>query len=150
MNIYSILSDEQALWYRKIGKFLLATGDSSNYYFDFRGPLLNKDANLSNLINNYIRLNFNVRNTLFIGTGIGGATFLSTINSVYPCALWNPKGHGLDWSGIIDLSKDVVIVDDVCTTGSSIRKLHNVIIQKFNKEPLRAVVLYNRGGAAEI
>ncbi len=114
------------------GEFTLSSGKKSTTYIDLRSALLCRECRLD-LINWYdsqIMKFGNVDDIEYVvsvvGTGVFGAMLSGEITNNYYSIIWNPKNHGVEWSGDkeeIEETKQVVLVDDVKTSGNTLKRL---------------------------
>jgi len=110
------------------GKVKLKNAGVSDFYIDVKKAYGYPDA--LNLISNYLYTYIDKRATCVASAGYGGLTIASVISSKYGLNLTlirdEPKKHGkislID--GYIPNEKDkVAVIDDVFTTGESLRKI---------------------------
>ncbi|BCU71382.1 orotate phosphoribosyltransferase [Stygiolobus caldivivus] len=109
-----------------IGNFILTSGKVSPYYLDLR-RLPNYPEIFSDVTNKAIQLLKGIEFDMILGIATGGVPFASFL----ACKLMKPlgyirsekKGYGTDRLIEADVqNKEVIIVDDVVTTGGSILK----------------------------
>lgn len=109
----------------KTGSFLLKSGNLSSYYFDLR-PLIsypNIIASICSLIYNKINMYNNIRICGLPYAGIPYASAMSILHNI-PLLLLRKeqKQHGTKKmiEGNYNIGDNIVIIDDILTTGSSI------------------------------
>ncbi|ARM76278.1 orotate phosphoribosyltransferase [Acidianus manzaensis] len=122
MNIGEVLLNRKLLL---IGNFILTSGKNSPYYLDLRRfPNYPEFNEIVNLATQRIR---DIKTDMIIGIATGGIPLASFI----ACKLNKPmgyvrsekKGYGTDKLLEADVKdKDILIVDDVATTGGSIER----------------------------
>lgn len=114
------------------GDFNLSGGGKSNTYFDLRSAVLCdicREHLLSHYANNLIRIHqekLDPDETDFhlVATGAFGALLLGALGTDWDSVLWNPKPHGVEWSGLMPSQGcKVVIVDDVITKGLTLQRV---------------------------
>ncbi len=145
MNLVKILKDKDIL---KFGNFTLRSGIKTNYYCDIK-EALGSPRLLSLFANELVKV-VPKNTTCIAGSGYGGITLASLVayKLKLPLVLVrdNIKNHGIKKSidGYLPTKKDkICIVDDVFTTGSSIRETKEKLMPtkaKFTK----AIVVLNR------
>lgn len=107
------------------GAVRLSGGTISDYYIDLRAAMLCRECGLGNWYRMEIERS-GVEPDAVVATGAFGAMLLGWISGwVVPFMgrglLWNPKGHGVEWSGYEPpRGAHVVLVDDVVTTGATL------------------------------
>lgn len=121
---------------------ILSSGKKSDLYFDLKSMLLDPmGAYLVGLkLDDYITKNINPnKSSLFVGGLELGAAILAPIMSLRGYNTFilrkNQKDHGLQtrWIGQHpDKFKQILILDDVMTTGSSIRECLTYIVNEFD------------------
>jgi orotate phosphoribosyltransferase len=99
------------------GDFALSSGARSDTYVDCRAAMLKDQAAFSLYL--WEELN-RYRNAAPVATGTSGALMLGLIGWGY---LWNPKGHGVEWSPRPAKGTSVVLFDDVVTTHGTLDRL---------------------------
>jgi len=126
----------------KQGNFLLKSGTFSNYYMDLR-PLIsypNVMIGISSLIYNHINMFNNIRICGLPYAGIPYANTLSILHNI-PLLLLRkePKLYGTKnmIEGLYNPGDEIVIVDDILTTGSSIIES----LEHFNAFNIKKVVV---------
>ncbi|AWR97570.1 orotate phosphoribosyltransferase [Acidianus sulfidivorans JP7] len=147
MNIGEVLLDRKLLL---IGNFILTSGKNSPYYLDLRRfpnyPEFNEIVNLA------IQKVKDIKNDMIIGIATGGIPLASFI----ACKLNKPmgyvrlekKGYGTDKLVEADVKdKNILIVDDVATTGGSIEKAVEEI-RKYGGIVENAFVIIDRNEGA--
>lgn len=149
--------------------FILASGRESDYYVDCRKLLLQPRGNfyvthaMRGLITSFMTEKGDPSGSVCIGTtGVGGAPLLGGI--LFSMGDTNkhsgfvvresPKGHGLRQmiEGHIDKDGAIVLIDDVLTTGGSIKHAADVLFEDYRRKPEAIMVLVDReeGGAEEL
>ena len=138
----------------KQGNFILKSGRFSNYYMDLR-PLIsypNLMSGISSLIYNYINMFNNIR---VCGLPYAGMPYANTLSILHNIPLLilrkEPKLYGTKnmIEGLYKYGDELVIVDDILTTGSSIIES----LEHFNAFKIKKViVLVDRmeGGRAKL
>lgn len=112
-DIRKMLEDE----YIYQGKFKLSGGSLSDKYVDCRAAMLERPRMFRKFLTQELqRLGWPEP----VATGNGGAIMLATVG--LGC-LWNPKGHGKEWSPSPTPGTEVVLFDDVKTTGGTLKRL---------------------------
>ena len=103
------------------GQVTLSGGAGSDIYLDLRAALLCPRCR-GTLLGWYESM---LPNLTVVGTGAFGALLLSALcDYERPCLLWNPKKHGLAWSGNRPRpGEEVILVDDVVSTGETLSRL---------------------------
>jgi len=106
------------------GEFKLSGGGTSDTYVDMREAMLVWPGHARRVLTQKLeRMGVNDGTTL-VGTGVSGALMLGLLDDDRPKLLWNPKGHGTEWSGTEPPGgASVVLLDDVATTGSTLMRL---------------------------
>lgn len=112
------------------GVFSLSGGGTAEQYVDLRSALLcdHCGRDLAAWYAGQISDAFNGGTEgAVVGTGAFGAMLLAVLaQDDERCILWNPKGHGVEWSSgywLPGTGEPVVLVDDVVTTGGTLRAL---------------------------
>ncbi len=131
------------------GNFKLKGGDTADYYLDLRS--LYGDPKILKMIGNEFSKKIPKNTTCIAASGYGGipiGTIVSRVTGLPLVLVRNEKkGHGLKDTviGYQPTNKDsVIIVDDICTSGTSIletKKLLNV----HNPKTIAALVMVKRG-----
>lgn len=119
---------------------ILSSGKTSNFYVDVKKAYGNPEARA--VMRDAIWEQMDKRTTCVAGAGYGGIPLATSLSDHYNLKLTmvrdTPKQHGLGgWiDGYVPTEEDLVsIVDDVFTTGGSLRKTVGLI------EPTRAIIL---------
>ena len=131
------------------GEFVLANREKSSYYIDIKRAFGNPKA-LNMMVDELFR-EIDNRATCIAAAGYGGISLATSISLLYGLNLTlvrnEPKKHGREvWvDGYIPTKMDkVAIVDDVFTTGGSLRKIIEVL-ESTNAEILGCHVVAKRG-----
>mgnify|MGYP001614303233 CR=1 FL=1 len=131
------------------GKFILRSGKESEHYLDMRRLYAHPD--LFNDVVDALWFKANQRTTCVIGKGLGGiplASVMASRHKVKLCAIRDEqKGYGLQKQieGYTPNRMDVVtIVDDVFTTGSSMKEARDVLQREKNVNIAKYVAVVNR------
>lgn len=150
-NLIKKLKDKKILTY---GDFTLRSGERTNFYCDIKEALGNSD--LLKMIVDGLLKKVPENATCIAGSGYGGITLASLVayKKKLPLVLVRDKvkayGTKKAIDGHVPTSKDVVcIVDDVFTTGSSIKDTKDKLVvtkAKFTK----SVVVLNRSNSKSI
>lgn len=119
----------------QLSMFHLSSGGVSDHYIDLRSAWL-CSACQTTLCEWYIKQRQALARSFeftelapLVATGVYGAVALGYMaaGDKYrnkESALWNPKGHGVLWSGSIPaVGSPVVIIDDVVSTGTTLEAL---------------------------
>jgi orotate phosphoribosyltransferase len=149
--------------------FTLASGKKSDYYIDCRKVILSPYGNqlitqaMSELIIYYMKEQNRAVSTICVGTtGVGGAPLLgSIIFSMWPVMSNGgfvirdvPKDHGLKRlvEGHVEKDATIILIDDVLTTGGSIKNAAATLWEAHQVRPDAVMVLVDReeGGEAEL
>lgn len=151
MNLVKILKDKDIL---KFGNFILRSGIKTHYYCDIKEAL--GDPGLLGLFANELAKVIPKNATCIAGSGYGGVILasLAAYKLKLPLVLVRDKikNHGTRKSidGYLPTSKDrICIVDDVFTTGSSIKETKeklSITKTKFTK----AIVVLDRSNKKEV
>ncbi len=151
MSLVKILKDKDIL---KFGNFTLRSGTKTHYYCDIKEALGNPIL-LSLFANELVKV-VPKNATCIAGSGYGGITLASLVayKLKIPLVLVRDKikNHGTKKSidGYLPTNKDrICIVDDVFTTGSSIKEAKEKLMPtkaKFTK----AIVVLNRSNKKEV
>jgi orotate phosphoribosyltransferase len=143
MNLITELKKYKIL---KFGDFTLRSGIKSNYYCDIKEALGNPKI-LKIKINELVKI-IPKNTTCIAGSGYGGITLASLVSYKLNLPLVlvrdTAKNHGTKKiiDGYIPTQKDIVcIVDDVFTTGSSIRDTKERLLYTKTKFTKPIVVL---------
>lgn len=149
MNIGEVLLERKLLL---IGNFILTSGKNSPYYLDLRRfPSYPEFTEIVNLAVEKIK---KIEVDMIIGIATGGVPLASFI----ACKLNKPmgyvrlekKGYGTDKLLEADVKgKNVLVVDDVATTGSSIEKAVNEIRKNGGIVGNAFVIIDRKEGAKE-
>lgn len=107
------------------GDFVLSNGDRSDTYIDLRSAVLCWRCAPTLVF--WYDSEIGESGHVPVATGAFGALLLGSLAAAGRGGiLWNPKGHGVEWSGIHrDGQKQVVLVDDVVTTGRTLSALRS-------------------------
>lgn len=131
----------------KFGKFRLSSGMESYYYINFRE---------ATMFPNYIKKVARELGSMVlkegvdvvVGVAVAGALIASYIGALFDLPITfvrnEPKDHGLgrDVEGEVG-GRKVAIVDDVLTTGGTIRRAHDVL-KTSGALPIVAAVVFDR------
>ncbi|MCX8184637.1 MAG: phosphoribosyltransferase family protein [Sulfolobales archaeon] len=131
----------------KFGRFKLSSGIESYYYINF------KEATM---MPSYVkRVAYEMGSTVIregvealVGVAVAGALIASYIGALFDLPVTfvrsEPKNHGLgrEVEGDVENMK-VAIIDDVLTTGGTIRRAYEVLVSSRSK-PVLAAVAFNR------
>lgn len=114
---------------------MLSSGRTAREYLDLRAALLCRLCGEA-LVTKYVMtiaewthatLDADHEWATVVGTGTFGAALLGALRErgvANNLLLWNPKGHGLEWSGRMPSTGEcVILVDDVTTTGATLNAL---------------------------
>jgi orotate phosphoribosyltransferase len=123
------------------GDFRLSSGLRAGTYVDCRAAMLEHPETFRKFLHRKISA---FGPALPVATGTGGAIMLATVGTGY---LWNPKGHGVEWSPRPPAGTRVVLLDDVRTTGRTLSELRAACLER-GLDVVGEVVLFNRGGGA--
>ena len=107
------------------GEFKLSNGGTSDTYIDLRAALLCPlcGESVAHWYSGQIE-ELAEGGITAVATGSFGALLLGSLTRDWRCVLWNPKGHGVEWSGTyVHRGFRVVLLDDVVTTGGTLRAL---------------------------
>lgn len=114
------------------GEFVLANGEKSSYYIDIKRAFGNPEA--LNMMVDELFHEIDNRATCVAAAGYGGISLATSISLLYGLNLTlirnKPKKHGREvWiDGYVPTKWDrVALVDDVFTTGGSLRKSMKVL-----------------------
>lgn len=119
------------------GDFVLSSGASSDIYVDCRAAILKYQRTFRKFLDRELG---DLEWPEPVATGAGGALLLATFGSGY---LWNPKGHGLEWSPTPKPGTRVALLDDVKTSGGTLDRLREACVSAGLKV-VGEVVLYDR------
>lgn len=123
--------------YRFTGGFTLSSGGKSEIYVDCRAAMLRHPRMFRRFLDDELeKLGWPQP----IATGAGGAIMLATVGAGY---LWNPKGHGREWSPQPKEREEVALFDDVKTTGGTLARLRGAA-ERAGLKVVGEVVLYDR------
>ena len=142
-----------------MGEFQLSSGIKSDWYFDARRLLLTPEP--ASWVGHYINNVAHTHNVSFVGGPVLGAVPMvsaAVINSINRHKKLNgflvrpetkPYGRELRIEGLLNDGCDVIIVDDVCTTGSS---LYNTIyeVESIDCKVKAVVVLLDRSNEIDV
>ena len=109
------------------GEFTLSSGGTRNTYIDLQSAVLCDRC--APWVRDYYRAGIEdacqgiTNRIVVVATGSFGALLLSLLGPAYPRLLWNPKGHGVEWSGLTSGATHAVLVDDIVTTGATLGAL---------------------------
>lgn len=135
-----------------IGNFILTSGKTSPYYLDLRR--LPNYPEFFTVVDKAIDELRNIKFDMIIGIATGGIPLASFV----ACKLGKPmgyvrlekKGYGTDKLLEADVKdKEIVIVDDVATTGGSIERSAEEIIRNGGKVSHALVIVDRKEGAKE-
>lgn len=148
------------------GTFKLSGGGEAGGYLDLRSALLCHESPTccaSRLVLYYTgkiaEIAGDDEGVTVVGTGAFGAALLALLSDadrgvrLDSYALWNPKGHGVAWSGRTGVHARAVLVDDVVTTGGTLAALRAATGRLLTSggqlvEVLGEAVAVRRGGPA--
>jgi orotate phosphoribosyltransferase len=132
----------------KIGDFILSSGKKSNFYIDCKEIMLKPDV-MVHIANNINHITYGLSYSLVAGVTSGADPIVCS------CVLCN-KNNGLfirkkqkDYGtkklieGSYSKNNEVLIVDDVLTTGNSIIYAYETLIEH-NLKPVGVVVIVDR------
>lgn len=123
------------------GEFKLSSGRVSDRYIDCRAAMLEHPRVFRKFLESALDA---YGWALPVATGTGGALMLATIGYGH---LWNPKGHGQEWSPVPSEGADVVLFDDVKTTGATLERLRAACVEA-GLNVVGEIVLYDRDDPA--
>lgn len=133
----------------KRGTFTLKGGETSSYYLDLR--MLYGDPKLVKLIGRELAKKIPKNITGVAASGYGGITLGTIVSQITNLPLIlvrnEKKDHGLTDSiiGYKPSAKDrIVIVDDICTSGTSILETKRILSRSGVKK-MSALVIVKRG-----
>lgn len=116
------LPEEIVERYRRSG-VRTRSGETVDDYIDLRSALLD-EYDQGRVVAWFRKQLEPHRHDLIIGTGAFGAGLCVLLMRFgWKTALWNPKDHGIEWSGYLN-GRRAVFVDDVVTTGETIALAH--------------------------
>ncbi len=122
------------------GDYELSSGQHSSEYIDLRAALLCEECNAASQEFDHPLVRWYMAQIRYpsdgggrpaiVATGSFGGLLLGAIAALdlawgSPLLLWNPKGHGVEWSGEEPgrFRPSVVLMDDVATTGDTLRAM---------------------------
>lgn len=122
-----IISELKNLGCFKTGSFTLKSGKLSNYYIDFRCLISYPSllSQISNMLNELIKSKL-TNKTVICGLPYAGIPYASciSINNNIPMILLRKeqKKHGTKKmiEGVYDKTNDIILIDDIITSGTSI------------------------------
>lgn len=131
----------------KFGRFKLSSGIESSYYVNFRE---------ATMVPSYVkRVAYEIGSAVVresveavVGVAVAGALIASYVGALFDLPVTfvrsEPKNHGLgrDVEGCVENMR-VAIVDDVLTTGGTIRRAYEALVNSGSK-PVIAAVVFNR------
>lgn len=139
----------------KKGNFTLKSGINSSYYIDLR-ILISYPELLKNVCNLLYKLiDSNNLNSKICGlpyAGIPYACYLSTEYNLKMLMLRKEqKNHGTKKmiEGIFETDDDIIIIDDILTSGASIKESLNYL-QEFNIKQIIVIFDRDQGGSQEL
>ena len=151
MDLIKYLKSKNVL---KFGEFTLRSGIKTHYYCDIKEAL--GDPELLDLFTKGLIKLVPKNTTCIAGSGYGGITLASLVSYKLklPLVLVRDKikNHGTKKliDGYVPTAKDrVCIVDDVFTTGSSIRETKEKLM-KTKAKITKAIVVLNRSNKKEV
>ena len=151
MDLIKYLKSKNVL---KFGEFTLRSGIKTHYYCDIKEAL--GDPELLDLFTKGLIKLVPKNTTCIAGSGYGGITLASLVSYKFklPLVLVRDKikNHGTKKliDGYVPTAKDrVCIVDDVFTTGSSIRETKEKLM-KTKAKITKAIVVLNRSNKKEV
>jgi orotate phosphoribosyltransferase len=151
MDLIKYLKSKNVL---KFGEFTLRSGTKTHYYCDIKEAL--GDPELLDLLTKGLIKLVPKNTTCIAGSGYGGITLASLVSYKLklPLVLVRDKikNHGTKKliDGYVPIAKDrVCIVDDVFTTGSSIRETKKKLM-KTKTKITKAIVVLNRSNKKEV
>lgn len=144
----------------KYGDFTLKSGANSKIYFDLRSILSNPKLThnimyqMRNIMYKYCS-DLNYENTCFVGVPTGAVPIAAIIahSMSYPIAMVRdaPKEHGLGKQIEGSEAPNVILIEDVITTGGSVEKYAEILEVAGRKIVLIACVLDREsGGVAKL
>lgn len=137
-KIRDLLDKEYAL----TGQFSLSSGSQSAVYVDCRAAMLEHPRTFRKFLEGQLeRLGWPIP----VATGTGGALMLATVGA--GGYLYNPKGHGVPWSPDPLPGEEVVLLDDVRTTGATLSLLRDAC-REAGLIVTGEIVLYDRADPA--
>lgn len=127
-------------YFTKKGKFTLSSGETTDTYIDLRAAILTVPSLIDEYLSSKIS-DLGVEYCEPVGTGASGALLLGLLRrNGY---LWNPKEHGVEWSPEPIKGSKVFLVDDIYTTGRTLKRLREAC-EKAELDVIGEIVLYKR------
>ncbi|MCS7098921.1 MAG: orotate phosphoribosyltransferase [Sulfolobales archaeon] len=131
----------------KFGRFKLSSGIESSYYVNFRE---------ATMVPSYVkRVAYEIGSAVVregveavVGVAVAGALIASYVGALFDLPVTfvrsEPKNHGLgrEVEGCVENMR-IAIVDDVLTTGGTIRRAYEALVNSGSK-PVVAAVVFNR------
>lgn len=131
---------------RPDGLFELKSGGLSNYYIDVKEAMGNPECSV--LIVELLNLLLPEKTTNTVGSGLGGHTIASAlmVKTGIPTGYdrGKPKNHGTGkvWEGSLpDENSEIVIVDDVFSSGTSVRETNESLKNYVTANPNITAIL---------
>ncbi|WNY26804.1 orotate phosphoribosyltransferase [Methanolapillus ohkumae] len=144
----------------KFGDFTLSSGQKSNFYIDIKKA--STDPKTLKIISEYIGklipsvISHSQKNSIIIGgVELGGVPIATAVSleTEYPLLIIRKevKGYGTKsrYVGDLDLSKEIILMEDVTTSGGSVKKAIEALKEDGAKITKVVTIVDRESGATE-